>query len=85
MWLGLWSSNRNKGITTKEHKITVGAVGEAQAGILGTDTEFLKYKEFGVCPQISSFSENWICLDIVMVDVICPAVEFIAGPDDDPN
>src|SRR5207253_9462423 len=26
-----------------------------------------------------SFSDNWICLDVVMVDVICPAVEFI-GP-----
>ena len=24
---------------------------EAEGIILGTDTEFLKYKEFGVCPQ----------------------------------
>jgi len=32
-----------------------------------------------------SFSESWICLDVVTVDVICPAIELKASVGDDPN
>jgi len=35
--------------------------------------------------QKMNLSESWICLDVVVVDVICPAVELIASVDDDPN
>jgi len=31
------------------------------------------------------FSESWICLDVVVVEVIWPAVELIANAGDDPN